>query len=259
MTFLNIFKKRNFVIKSFGKKIEISEDEKYKTLKFNGVIQSRVNKKSVFSGEYWDLIPPVCYVFEKPNILMIGLGGGSIIKEISKIFTRANIDVVEINNEVISLYKNFFKDNEIEDSVKIYNKNGFDFVSSRKNTYDIIILDAYEIDNIPEEFLTEEFVKNSYRSLKENGILVINCIDSMIINNSLNNYLFKLDKLFSNYSLGSGFMTANKILLCFKNLDPDESFNRICEELSKNVSMRFLLNAYYSPVKEHSELNKVSK
>ncbi|MEM0201303.1 MAG: fused MFS/spermidine synthase [Candidatus Micrarchaeaceae archaeon] len=251
MSFINIFRKKESVFKGPAKNIIVNEDKKYKTLRFNEVVQTRVAKNSIFSGEYWDLFPPLCYAFEKPDILMIGLGGGAILKEITSLFENTKIDVVEINPDVIRIYKQFFEIKNSKNNSHIYKKDGFDFVKQKNSVYDLIILDAYEVDKIPNKFLTEEFILNSYKSLKKNGILSINCIDTMRKDGTENLFISTLNKFFEVYSLGSGFMTANKILICFKGKSNSSNMLQIINKnLEKNKNTRFLLNVYLNANRE---------
>lgn len=251
MGFIDFFKRKENVFKGPNGNIIVDEDKKYKTLRFNEVVQTRINKTSIFSGEYWDLFPPICYAFEKPNVLMIGLGGGAIIKELEVLFPNISIDVAEINPEIIRIYKEFFKEKTLNDISKIYNKDGFEFVKEKISRYDLIILDAYDVDKIPEKFLTEEFIIRANKSLKEKGILAINCIDTMRYNGTENIFLKYLNKFFDVYSLGSGFMTANKIIICFKEKSSSEKMlQKINDNLIKNKETRFLLNVYLNVVHE---------
>ncbi len=254
MSLINFLRKKETVFKGPTKKIIINEDKKYKTIKFNGVVQTRISKNSIFSGEYWDLFPPLCYAFEKPNILMIGLGGGAILKEIESLFKNINIDIAEINPDVIRIYKQFFQDKTSKSISNIYNKDGFDFVKEKNSVYDIIILDAYDIDKIPEKFLGEDFVIKSHRALKDNGVLAINCIDTMRYDGTENIFLRHLNNFFDVYSLGSGFITANKIIICFKEKSSSsEILQKINDSLLKNKETRFLLNAYLNVVREDNK------
>ncbi len=254
MGFIDFFRRKEVIFKGPRKNIVVNEDKKYKTLKFNGVVQTRISKNSIFSGEYWDLFPPLCYAFEKPNILMIGLGGGAILKEIDMLFQNVRVDIAEVNPEIIRIYKEFFQEKILKNTSSIYNKDGFDFVKEKNSSYDLIILDAYDVDKIPEKFLTEEFIINSHKALKENGILAINCIDTMRFDGSENIFLNYLNKFFEVYSLGSGFMTANKIVICFKERSSSsKTLEKINDNLMKNKSTRFLLNVYLNVARENNK------
>ena len=243
-----LFKSDRINVAPGNKKIHISEDSKYKSLKFNDVVQSRISKVSSFGGDYWDIFPPLVLAFEKPKVLMIGLGGGTIINGIRTLVGNdVFLDVVEINNEVIRLYKEFFKWDSL---THIYNNDGFEHLKYKKSYYDIIILDAYDIDKIPEKFLSDEFINISDTAIKKNGILAINCIDSMRLDGGIKKYIERLKKKFFVFSIAPGFITANSILLCSKDKDFKNKIEKIKEKLYSKKEHRFLVTAYSDIIEE---------
>ena len=40
------------------------------------------------NGKDWDYFTPLPLLYDKPNILMIGLGGGTIVYQINKLYSR---------------------------------------------------------------------------------------------------------------------------------------------------------------------------
>ncbi len=248
MEFLNAFFKNKNKVRTTDKKISIDENEKYKTLRFNGVVQSRIDNFSYLGGDYWDLFPPLCFAFKKPQMLMIGLGGGTIIKGINEIFKEnINIEVVEINSEVIRIYNKFFN---IKSDIKIINLDGFEYLQKKEKVYDIIILDAYDVDTIPEQFLTEKFVIAASSALRNNGILAINCISTMSLNDELQRYIDLIKKKLFVYSIIPGIVSSNKILLCSNKDIIRDKINIIIKELSKNKQNSAILAAYSRVIKE---------
>ncbi len=150
----------------------IEENRKYKVLKFDNSTYSIINKKGIFTHGYWDFFIPLIDIFNDPSLLLIGLGGGTLIYQIREFLKKSvDIEAVEISNACIEISRIFYPKLKNE---KIYHGDGFDFVKNSKKKYDIVILDAYIYSNIPKDFLSKEFVSNVYKILKERGIFAVN-------------------------------------------------------------------------------------
>lgn len=110
------------------------------------------------------------------RILIIGLGGGSLPMTFTDLFPAAQIDVVEIDEAVVKVAKEyfFFEENE---NMQVYVDDGRPYIkraSIRKQTYDYIILDAFSGDYIPEHMLTEEFLEEVKSIMTDDAVLVAN-------------------------------------------------------------------------------------
>ena len=113
----------------------------------------------------------------KPErILIIGLGGGSIPLTFSDLFPNSRIDIVEIDEAVVDVAKEFFLFRETE-NMEVFVDDGRPFIKRagiRNETYDYIVLDAFSGDYIPEHMLTLEFLEEVKRILSPTGVLVAN-------------------------------------------------------------------------------------
>ena len=110
------------------------------------------------------------------RILIIGLGGGSLPMTFADLFPDAHIDVVEIDDAVVKVAREFFFFEESE-NMTVYVDDGRPFIkraSIRKQSYDYIILDAFSGDYIPEHMLTEEFLEEVKSIMTADGVLVAN-------------------------------------------------------------------------------------
>ncbi|MFP6839698.1 MAG: fused MFS/spermidine synthase [Pseudohongiellaceae bacterium] len=110
------------------------------------------------------------------TILVAGLGGGSIPMTLNNLFPEAKIDVVEIDQAVVNVAKEYFFFEE-NDNMKVTVKDARVFVkraalSGRK--YDYIVLDAFGGDYIPEHLLTREFLGEVKTIMAVDGVLVAN-------------------------------------------------------------------------------------
>ncbi len=110
------------------------------------------------------------------KILVVGLGGGSIPLTLRKLFPESIIDISEIDEAVYRVAKNYFNFTE-QPNMKVAISDARVFVkrariSGRK--YDLIILDAFTGEYIPEHLMTREFLSEANELLTPNGVLASN-------------------------------------------------------------------------------------
>ncbi len=113
---------------------------------------------------------------EPKRILIIGLGGGSLPMTFADLFPSAKIDVVEIDEAVVKVAREYFFFEENENTT-VYVDDGRPFIkraSIRRQSYDYIILDAFSGDYIPEHMLTQEFLEEVKSIMTEDAVLVAN-------------------------------------------------------------------------------------
>jgi len=222
----------------------IKESKKYKILEFENSTYSIINKKGLFSYGYWDFFIPLTDIFDDPSILIIGLGGGTLIYQIRNIVKDyADIDIVEISSVDIEISKLYLPQLINE---KIYHENGIDFVSKCDKKYDLIILDAYLYSDIPREFLTQEFVMNVSKLTKENAIFAINYAHTLSGITHFKEFVKTLKGSFSVYLVNAYFTDLNSIIICVKNIDK----GKIIEKLKKsNIKYPWTIKYRYKNIK----------
>ncbi|WMS88213.1 spermidine synthase [Pleionea litopenaei] len=132
-------------------------------------------KHLVFS--YTRLIMSGLIYQPKPeSILVVGLGGGTLPMTLAELLPNATITSVEIDPAVIRLAKHYFDYQESE-KVKTIERDARLFVKRqgiKKQTYDWVILDAFNGDYIPEHLMTQEFLQEVKAVLSPNGIVTAN-------------------------------------------------------------------------------------
>jgi spermidine synthase len=114
------------------------------------------------------------------RVLIVGLGGGSIPTALREILPQAQIDVVEIDPAVTRVAKRFFSFRE-DPKMKVIELDGRVYVkrAQRAGTkYDVVMLDAFDHEYIPEHLLTREFLAEVKSLLSPQGVLVANTFSS---------------------------------------------------------------------------------
>ena len=126
---------------------------------------------------YTKMMMGALYLAPNPNrILVIGLGGGTLAKTLSSIYPNSEIVSVEIDRAVIKTAEKYFGF-KASGKMKVFEQDGRAFVRSalRKNDrYDLIFLDAFDHEYIPEHMLTKEFLEELRDILLPGGVLAAN-------------------------------------------------------------------------------------
>ncbi|MDF1766189.1 MAG: fused MFS/spermidine synthase [Gammaproteobacteria bacterium] len=113
---------------------------------------------------------------EPQRILIAGLGGGSLPLTLTALYPDATIDVIEIDQAVVNVAKDYFGFAET-DKVKVSVNDARVFVKRAgllEQRYDFVILDAFTGDYIPEHLLTEEFLEEVRAIMAPEAVLVAN-------------------------------------------------------------------------------------
>jgi spermidine synthase len=145
-------------------------------------IQSQVNLDNLRQHmlEYTTLA--FCGLLYKPEperILVLGLGGGVIPREMHYYFPSAEIDVVEIDPEIPLIATQFFGFRD-DDKLKVHIDDGRMFIKKQLRCdpvpkYDLVILDAFNSDYIPFHLMTKEFLEEEVKGvLAEDGVVIAN-------------------------------------------------------------------------------------
>ena len=110
------------------------------------------------------------------ELLMIGLGGGSIARFVHGQLPRTQVTVVEINPEVVAAARSFFGLPPDENRVKVLVADGAAYVPASPAAYDVLLLDAFEDGRSVRSLATPEFYDACRDALRPGGILVVNFI-----------------------------------------------------------------------------------
>jgi spermidine synthase len=131
--------------------------------------------------DYTRLMMAGLYVQPAPRrILVVGLGGGILPRSLAKLLPDATIDSVEIDEAVVDVAKKWFLFAP-SDRVRVAVQDGRVYVKrALKNgtRYDLVFLDAYDHEYVPEHLLTREFLQEVRGLLAPGGAVVANTFSS---------------------------------------------------------------------------------
>ena len=107
------------------------------------------------------------------NILIVGLGGGSLSKYCYRRFPNARITTVEISNDVIGFRKKFRVPDD-DHRFRIIHADAAEYIGAIDERPDILLLDGYSAMGLPEALSSLTFYEQCHLRLSEDGILVAN-------------------------------------------------------------------------------------
>ena len=110
--------------------------------------------------------------------LVVGLGGGTVVKQMWSAYPDMRIDAVEIDPEVVDVARAFFELPD-DERIGIFVGDGREFIETTNETYDIVILDAYDDDRIPYHLTTREFFESTRARLNPGGVVAYNIIGAL--------------------------------------------------------------------------------
>jgi len=107
------------------------------------------------------------------EVLMIGLGGGSLLKFLRAQVPAAVLTVVEINPHVIALRETFAIPPD-DQRLRVLCADGAAHVATTEARYDLIVVDGFNYDGQPEALCSPDFYAHCRERLAPDGVLVVN-------------------------------------------------------------------------------------
>ncbi len=107
------------------------------------------------------------------SILLIGLGGGSLVKFIHRNFPACKIDAIERREHVVKLAYGYFQLPKNE-NINIHIADAGHYVAATKKRYDAILVDAYDSSGMSDDINNTTFFSNCRDRLTASGVLTAN-------------------------------------------------------------------------------------
>lgn len=160
--------------KSDFQRIDVFDSKEYgKFLTLDGYMM--LTERDEFIYHEMIVHTPMAVHPDPKNILVIGAGDGGVARELSKYDSIENVDIVEIDEMVVSVCKEYLPKTACgfdDRRVNIYYQDGLKFIRKCENQYDLIIVDSTDPFGPGEGLFTKEFYGNCFKALKEDGIMV---------------------------------------------------------------------------------------
>lgn len=126
---------------------------------------------------YHEVMAHIPYMVSRKcrKVLIIGGGDGGVVREFAKHSDIEQIDLVEIDERVIEVSREFFPNctSALDDKrVNILAQDGFAFIKEKKNEYDVIVIDSTDPEDFASGLFTKEFYQDVFDALTEDGIMM---------------------------------------------------------------------------------------
>ena len=110
------------------------------------------------------------------SVLILGLGGGTVVKLVKKFWPEAKITGVDLDPIMIELGKKYLGLDE--KVVEISISDAFNFLatydSQHTTKFDLILIDLYVGDDFPKKFESENYIQRTRTILASGGIVIFN-------------------------------------------------------------------------------------
>jgi spermidine synthase len=160
--------------------IRVIDHQGVRILSFDGSQETRMSLRNPLQGhfeytEYFHM--PLVWNPSITNVLLIGLGGGSVQRSFLHYYPHMRLQTVELDAAVVPIAKEYFGVQE-NNSHQIAIGDGRMFLRRVTAPYDLIIMDAYTTgrygSNLPAHLATKEFFQLASEKLTENGVIAYN-------------------------------------------------------------------------------------
>lgn len=176
------------------------------------------------------------------TVLIIGLGGGSVAKFIYHHMPQAQIRVVEIDPQVLTVARQSFLVPPDDARFRITVSDGAAHMAQSGGAADVILVDGYDADSHVAELATPEFYRHCRARLAPGGVLVINLWGS---DRQFNDILQRIESEFPDSTLClPARKPGNVIALAFRDTPGPlrwEELNRRAAELAALYGLEFPL------------------
>jgi spermidine synthase len=151
------------------------------------------------------------------NILVLGMGAGSIVDTIRNDFlSNAAITLVEIDQVIINIAEKEFGIRDFT-NIQIIAQDAAQFVAETNLQYDLVVVDVFIGDRIPEKFSETEFVKQLAGIIEKKGQLIFNTIFDTFDEQALDQLLHSMEQEGFQTQLHREVDGSNNIVLGKKN------------------------------------------
>jgi len=155
----------------------IIDDGKSRFLYFNvRLMQSEMSLKAPHDLAIRYTQKMMAFLLFQPRpkrIVLIGLGGGSLIKFCHRRMPGTQLTAIELDPNVIA-FRDAFMVPPDDERLQIIEADGAEYLENTEKGIDALLVDAFDKTGFAPSLANREFFDNAYAKLSGNGVLVIN-------------------------------------------------------------------------------------
>ncbi|MBN1263474.1 MAG: fused MFS/spermidine synthase [Candidatus Pacebacteria bacterium] len=153
-----------------------------------------------------------------PEVLLLGLGGGTVIHLVKKRWPEAKVFAIELDPQIIVVSRTYFDLDKVS-GLKIVRDDAFKAVLQKKHglakkLFDLILVDIYLGQSLPGFVETEEFIQALGGLLTKRGVLVFNHLLNKEGKMAIIPFRQRLKKIFPDLKMVQTF--SNELLIASK-------------------------------------------
>ena len=144
----------------------------------NGVLHSQYNPNAPINGAIWDLLLLPAFLLTAPpkSVLLLGLGGGTLVHTLKRFFPDCHITCLELDVQHIHIAKRYFK--IPQEQVTVINGDAYAYLGRTGKRFDLIVDDVFQhVKGEPERTIQPPEATQYQQHLTMNGVLAMNIID----------------------------------------------------------------------------------
>jgi spermidine synthase len=111
---------------------------------------------------------------EPRELLMVGLGGGSMARFVHERMPGARVTVVEINPGVVTVARKYFGFPDEDERLAIVIGEGAAAVAGRPGSCDVLVVDGFVDGKVAPSLCTAAFYEAAFTALRPHGVMVAN-------------------------------------------------------------------------------------
>jgi len=155
----------------------VHDEDDMRCLRFsNGVMQSAMRLADPYALDLGYTRAMMGFLLLNPaphHVLVVGLGGGSLPKFCHRELPDTCITALEINPDVIALRDRFLIPPD-DARFRVIQADAGEYLARNEVEADVILLDGYDDDGLPEGLCSTAFYSHCRRALGTGGVLVAN-------------------------------------------------------------------------------------
>ena len=205
----------------------------------DGLMQNTTDDSGNSLNEYIWIIHFLTKLSKKTdNALVLGFGAGIIPGKLSN--QGFDVDTVDINPNLLNIAKTYFNYKSV--NTKFFVSDARTYVRKCKKKYDVIVIDLFMADGVPEHLTTKEFYQDLKNCLNNDGIVISNTFMDFTNKLGFNSVLSTFNTVFKDvyYSnkvknrVDNLFIVASRKGV-IKNLDLSINFNSTPKHITPKI------------------------
>ena len=198
--------------------VEVSEEDGVRSLHLGGdAIQSsiRLDRPDELALDYTRAMMAFLLFHPSPGeVLMIGLGGGSMARYIRQRLPETRTTVVEINAKVLAVARSMFHFPADDARLKVEIACGADYLAEQDESADVLLVDGFDDGKQPAALCSQAFYDAAYAALRPGGVMAVNF---MAQEKKLDIYLQRIENSFDGHMASlNAADRVNLIVFAFK-------------------------------------------